>query len=84
VPVVPAAIHGTQVWRFGNFAPVSVAFGEPLRFAEHPRNSRGYKEASLEIAAEIRRLWEFLVRMHELGRPDGVPPRRAQVPSKAG
>jgi 1-acyl-sn-glycerol-3-phosphate acyltransferase len=84
VPVVPAAIHGTQAWRFGNFAPVSVAFGEPLRFAEHPRNSRGYKEASLEIAAEIRRLWEFLVRIHELGRPDGVPPRRAQVPSKVG
>ena len=84
VPVVPAAIHGTQLWRLGNFAPVSVAFGEPLRFAEHPRNSRGYKEGSLEIAAEIRRLWEFLVRMHELGRPDGVPPRRAQVPSKVG
>ena len=84
VPVVPAAVHGTHAWRFGNFAPVSVAFGEPLRFAEHPRNSRGYKEASLEIAAEIRRLWEFLVRIHELGRPDGVPPRRAQVPSKVG
>lgn len=84
VPVVPAAIHGTQKWRLGNFAPVSVAFGEPLRFAEHPRNSRGYKEASLEIAAEIGRLWEFLVRTHELGRPDGVPPRRAQVPSKVG
>src|SRR5262249_50908024 len=30
VPVVPAAIHGSQHWRPGNFAPVSVAWGEPL------------------------------------------------------
>lgn len=79
VPVVPAAIHGSQRWRLGNFAPVSVAFGEPLRFDEFPRNSRGYKEATGEIEAEIRRLWEFLVELHELGRPDAVPPRRAAL-----
>jgi 1-acyl-sn-glycerol-3-phosphate acyltransferase len=84
VPVVPAAVHGSQHWRPGNFAPVSVAFGEPLRFDEHPRNSRGYKLATAEIEAEIRRLWEFLVEMHELGRPAGVPPRRRALPSKAG
>lgn len=84
VPVVPAAVHGSQHWRPGNFAPVSVAFGEPLRFDEHPRNSRGYKDATAEIEAEIRRLWEFLVEMHELGRPAGTPPRRSTVPSKAG
>ena len=76
VPIVPAAVHGSQHWRPGNFAPVSVAFGEPLRFDEHPRNSRGYKLASAEIEAEIHRLWEFLVEMHKLGRPAGVPPRR--------
>lgn len=84
VPVVPAAVHGSQHWRAGNFAPVSVAFGEPLRFDDHPRNSRGYKLATAEIEAEIRRLWEFLVEMHELGRPDGVPPRRQTVPAKTG
>lgn len=83
-PVVPAAVHGSQDWKPGNFAPVSVAFGEPMRFAEYARNSRGYKDASAEIGAEIRRLWQFLVLMHELGRPDGVPPRRAHVPSKVG
>jgi 1-acyl-sn-glycerol-3-phosphate acyltransferase len=82
VPVVPAAIHGSQHWKLGNFAPVSVAWGEPMRFDEYPRNSRGYREATDEIEAEIRRLWEFLVRTHELGRPPGVPPRRAAVPSK--
>lgn len=84
VPVVPAAIHGSQYWKLGNFAPVSVAWGEPMRFDEYPRDSRGYRAATVEIEAEIRRLWEFLVGMHAHGRPDGVPPRRAAVPSKVG
>ena len=83
VPVVPAAIHGSQYWRW-NRAPVSVAFGEPMRFDEYPRNSRGYREATEEIQSEIRRLWEFLVRMHELGRPRAAPPRREHVPAKTG
>ena len=82
VPVVPAAIHGSQFWKWGDWTRVSVAFGEPMRFDEHPRNSRGYREASDEIEAEIKRLWEFLVRMHELGRPDATPPRREHVPAK--
>jgi 1-acyl-sn-glycerol-3-phosphate acyltransferase len=84
VPVVPAAIEGSQRWKWGNWAEVSVAFGEPMRFDECPRNSRGYREATDEIEAEIRRLWEFLVRMHEVGRPDAQPPRRANVPSRVG
>ncbi len=74
-PVVCAAIHGSQEWRFGNFHPVSVAFGEPMSFERHPRNSKGYRAASEEIEGEIRRLWEFLVRTHELGRPRvAIPP----------
>jgi 1-acyl-sn-glycerol-3-phosphate acyltransferase len=84
VPVLPAAIHGSQHWRLGRRSPVSVAFGEPMRFAEHPRGGKGYAAATEEIAAELRRLWEFLVRMHELGRPPGTPPRRARVPAKVG
>ena len=81
VPVVPAAIHGSQYWHW-NRAPVSVAFGEPMRFDEYPRNGSGYKRATAEIQEEILRLWRFLVEMHELGRPDAVPPRRSAVPSK--
>ncbi|MBD0291288.1 MAG: hypothetical protein ICV74_08535, partial [Thermoleophilia bacterium] len=80
----PAAIYGSSEWRLGNFAPVSLAWGEPLRFEHLPRNAKGYREATAEIQAEIRRLWEFLREMHRLGRPDGVPPRRAAVPSRAG
>ena len=83
VPVLPAAIHGSQFWTKTNRHPVSIAFGEPVRFAEHPRNSKGYAAASAEIEAEIHRLWEWLVRMHELGRPPGTPPRRKKVSTKA-
>ncbi len=83
VPIVPAAIFGSHLWRLGNFAPVSVAFGEPMRFDHLPRNSRGYREATGEIEREIRRLWEFLGEMHRLGRPDGTPPRREVLPSRA-
>jgi 1-acyl-sn-glycerol-3-phosphate acyltransferase len=84
VPVVPAAIHGSQEWKLGNRAEVSLAFGEPLRFAEHPRNSKGYAAASEEIMSEIKRLWEWLVQIHELEeRPrKATPPRRENVPAK--
>jgi 1-acyl-sn-glycerol-3-phosphate acyltransferase len=84
VPVIPAAIHGSQHWAWGKWPAVSVAFGEPMRFDEYPRNSRGYRDATEEIQSEIRRLWEFLVCMHELGRPRAAPPRRGHVPAKTG
>jgi len=74
-PVVCGAIHGSQDWRLGNFHPVSVAFGEPLSLDRYPRNSKGYREGSAEIQRELRRLWEFLVHTHELGRPRvAIPP----------
>jgi 1-acyl-sn-glycerol-3-phosphate acyltransferase len=75
VPVVCGAIHGSQDWKFGNFHPVSIAFGEPLDLSKYPRNSQGYRAASDEIQLELRRLWEFLVLMHEQGRPRvAIPP----------
>jgi 1-acyl-sn-glycerol-3-phosphate acyltransferase len=74
VPVVPAAIHGSQTWRVGNFHPVSVAWGEPLRFDGLPRNAKGYREASAEMQRAIRTLWEFLVELHRLGRPRNATP----------
>lgn len=76
VPVVPAAIHGSQHWKPGNFAPVSVAWGEPMSFDGLPRGGKGYREASLELERELRTLWDWLVQVHELGRPrEAVPPR---------
>jgi 1-acyl-sn-glycerol-3-phosphate acyltransferase len=75
VPVVCGAIHGSQEWRLGSFRPVSIAFGEPFDLGTYPRNSRGYRGASEEIQREIRRLFDFLVGAHELGRPRvAIPP----------
>jgi 1-acyl-sn-glycerol-3-phosphate acyltransferase len=75
VPVSCAAIRGSFEWRLGTFRPVTVAWGEPMSFDGLPRGGKGYKEASVEIEREIRRLWEWLGTIHELGRPrDATPP----------
>jgi 1-acyl-sn-glycerol-3-phosphate acyltransferase len=82
VPIVPVAIHGSQHWTPGNLHPVSVAWGEPMTFAGLPRGGKGYKQASAELEREIRRLWDFLVDMHAVGRPAGVPPARSAFPDE--
>ncbi len=75
VPLIPAAIHGTQDWR-ANFAPASVAWGEPMTFEGLPRGGKGYREASFEVERKLYELWQWLVGIHELGRPrDATPPR---------
>ncbi|MDQ2964797.1 MAG: 1-acyl-sn-glycerol-3-phosphate acyltransferase [Chloroflexota bacterium] len=74
VPIVPAAIHGTQFWKPGNFEPISVAWGRPLSFEGLPANGKGYREASVEIQREIHGLWRFLVDVHALGRPQHATP----------
>jgi 1-acyl-sn-glycerol-3-phosphate acyltransferase len=75
VPVVCGAIHGTQSYRLGNFAPATVAWGEPLRFPGLPRGAKGYRAASEEIQAEIHRLWGWVKDVHDAGRPrHAVPP----------
>lgn len=77
VPVICAAIHGSQTWKIGNFAPVSIAWGEPMRFEGLPRGGKGYREASAQIEAELHRLWAWLRDLHEAGRPrSAVPPTR--------
>ena len=76
VPLVCGAVYGSDKWRLGNLAPCSIAWGEPLRFHGLPRGAKGYREASVEIQREIRRLWDWLGDIHAAGRPkDAVPPR---------
>jgi 1-acyl-sn-glycerol-3-phosphate acyltransferase len=77
VPVICAAIHGSQDWRVGNFAPVSLAWSEPMRFDDLPRGAKGYREASAQIEDELHRLWRWLRDLHEAGRPSvATPPTR--------
>lgn len=79
VPIVPAAVYGSLEWNW-NLKPVSVAFGEPMRFDTYARNGGGYRAATEEVMLEIRRLWAFLAELHRLGRPPATPPRRATLP----
>ena len=74
VPVMPIAIYGTQFWKVGTRAPVSVAFGEPVRFDGLAKNGRGYKEASTEIERRIHILFDWLEDVHARGRPRGERP----------
>ena len=75
VPVVPAAIYGSNDWKPGNFHPVSVAWGEPIRFEGLPKGAKGYREASAVIQEKIHGLHFWLGEMHALGRPrEATPP----------
>ena len=77
VPVLPAAVRGSESWRAWNFHPVTLAWGQPMSFDGLPANSKGYREATAEIAREIHRLWSWLGEVQAQGRPRGltVPPR---------
>ena len=74
VPVVPAAIHGSYEWKPGNFHPISVAWGTPLRFDGLPKGAKGYREASGEIERRLHSLHDWLAEVHALGRPRGATP----------
>jgi 1-acyl-sn-glycerol-3-phosphate acyltransferase len=76
VPVVPAAIRGSYEWKPGNFHPISVAWGEPMRFEGLPKGAKGYREASAQIQQRLHGLHEWLGEMEALGRP-----RRATPPA---
>jgi len=72
VPVVCGAIHGSQDWKATRPAAVSIVWGEPMRFQGLPSGSKGYREASEQIQAELHRLWSWLVEQHAAGRPRNV------------
>ncbi|HZT92395.1 MAG TPA: lysophospholipid acyltransferase family protein [Gaiellaceae bacterium] len=74
VPLMPVAVYGTQFWKPGNFAPCSVAFGEPLALEGLPKGGRGYKEATAEVERRINVLFDWLADLHARGRPRGEAP----------
>jgi 1-acyl-sn-glycerol-3-phosphate acyltransferase len=69
VPLQPVAVYGTQLWKPGNLAPCSVAFGEPLELDGYPKGGRGYREATAEIERRINVLFDWLADVHARGRP---------------
>jgi hypothetical protein len=68
------AIYGTPAWKLGNFAPCSLAVGEPVTFEGLPKGGRGYKEATAEIERRINVLFDWLAEVHAQGRPRGLSP----------
>jgi 1-acyl-sn-glycerol-3-phosphate acyltransferase len=74
VPVQPVAIYGTQLWKPGNLAPCSVAFGEPLELEGLPKGGRGYREATAELERRINVLFDWLAEVHARGRPRNETP----------
>ena len=73
VPVLPAAVRGSESWKLWNFHPVTLAWGQPMDFSGLPANSKGYREATAEIQREIYRLWDLAGRGSGPGaaaRPD--------------
>jgi 1-acyl-sn-glycerol-3-phosphate acyltransferase len=74
VPVLPAAIYGTQYWKPGNLGPCSLAFGAPMDFGGLPKNGRGYKEATAQIEQRIHQLFDWLGELHAGGRPRHATP----------
>jgi len=75
VPVLPIAVYGTQRWRPGNFAPCSIAVGEPVSFERGGGAlGRAYREASSELERRINLLFDWLAELHARGRPGGETP----------
>ncbi len=75
VPIVPAAIHGTETWTLRERTPVSVAWGAPMHFEGLPKGGKAYREVSDELERELRKLWDWLAELHRRGRPrHAVPP----------
>jgi len=58
VPVVCGAISGSLEWRVTNLHKTTIVWGKPMRFEGLPKGAKGYRQASEEIGAEIRRMWE--------------------------
>ena len=52
VPVIPVALHGSQTWKPGNFHPLSVAWGEPIRFDRAAERWQGLQGGVVSAADE--------------------------------
>jgi 1-acyl-sn-glycerol-3-phosphate acyltransferase len=65
-PVIPVAINGSERarnWRRLEFPKVTVAYGEPMRYAPEPDAGRDrHQEVANEVHAAVRALLEKLER----------------------
>jgi 1-acyl-sn-glycerol-3-phosphate acyltransferase len=82
VPIVPCVIQGSIFIKDDLFHPVTVVFGEPLRYPRiEGREGRGQVRAvTAELQAELVRLQRFAQAAIKAGRPSrAIPPTSIQV-----
>jgi 1-acyl-sn-glycerol-3-phosphate acyltransferase len=85
-PVVPVAIHGSQRarnWRHLDFPPVTIRYGEPVRYRAAAGADPGSREQQQAVADDVlravRRLWEEL---EEGGRSAATQPSSRRLPGR--
>ena len=84
VPVVPVAIHSSADWKPGRRSPVSLAWGEPMRFADLPATRRATRRRRARSRRRSAGCGSGSDGWQELGLPrDATPPRREKLPSRA-
>ena len=74
VPILPVAIHGSQVWRLGGFQPVSIAWGEAMALRRPSERRQGLQGGVGAGAGRDPAALGLAGRGSRLGRPAGVPP----------
>ncbi len=72
VPVIPCGVD-TFLWSLRNPRPCSLVWGEPIDLGGLPRSSRGYKEGTEIVEAEIHRLWRQAAEAVAAGFPERLP-----------
>ena len=75
-------VYGTQFWKLGNFAPCSIAVGEPFLLEGCRSGGKGYKEASQRDRAAHPRALRLARRRPRARPPGGRSCRRPQRPTR--
>ncbi len=72
VPVIPCGVD-TFGWSLHNRRSCAAVWGEPIHLDSLPRNSRGYRQGSAILEAEILRLWRLAAEAVAAGFPEQLP-----------
>jgi 1-acyl-sn-glycerol-3-phosphate acyltransferase len=72
VPVVPCGVYSFG-WSRKNRMACAVVWGDSIDLAGLPRSSRGYKQASEIVGAELLRLWRLAGEAVAAGFPPELP-----------
>ena len=72
VPIIPCGVE-TFRWAIGNRCACCVVYGNPMRLANFPTTSAGYRAAAEAVRTEIEALWRQAHEAVTLGFPTALP-----------